>query len=106
MTWKTPIKSISYNALEDETIRETLASTAGEFLWEGTVLLKDKRKVVAVCEMEEVWRSGIIMCSYEDVKFALKAIKIRRPKRLYQLMGCEIDQETMRIMSWVDCWNL
>jgi len=107
MTWKHPIIAITYEELLCHDTRQSkLASAGADFCWEGTVLLKKNKKVVAVCEVKEIFRTGIIRCTYEEIEYGLKAIKIRRPKQLRQLMGCEIDPETMMIMTWDDCWTL
>lgn len=106
MTWKHPIIAITYEELLCHDTRQSKLSAAAGSWWEGTVLLKKNKKVVAVCEVKEISRTGVIMCAYEEREYGLKAIKIRRPKLLRQLMGCEINPETMMIMTWDDCWPI
>jgi hypothetical protein len=85
MTWAPLIKAIDIEKLDSVRTDDWLDEN--EAFSTGTVLLKKKGKVVAVCSLELLDRSGVVMCAYEEFRYGLTLRKIRRPKTFDRYMG-------------------
>jgi hypothetical protein len=84
MTWKSPIKTIDIDSIDDACIDDFKGEDGSTY---ETVLLKSKGKVIAHCHLSLIERSRVIMCFYEDITYGLKIQKIRRPKILRKKLG-------------------
>ena len=73
MKWKGPIKKIDSSKLDGLQWQELVGK---DYLSRyGTILLTRKGKVIAVCSLVILHRTGIFMCAAEEIEYGLEVQK-------------------------------
>ena len=102
MTWNSPIKAIDIDSLDFFEIADFIDEYGN--LFEQTVLMKKKGKVVGVCHLESLKRSLVMMCMYRDVLWGLRLDKIRRRNVFEKYCGKGIKEgDIIKEFSFTDC---
>ena len=102
MTWKSPILSSNIRKLECLWIDDFLDGY--DDLFERTVLLKSKGKVVVVCCLESLKLSPVMMCMCRNVVWGLRVNKIRRRNVVEKYFGKAVKEgDIIKEFSFTDC---
>lgn len=103
MPWKGEFIVLKCREIEYLELRDLMSSEGIPLV--DTVVLKHKGKVVAVCSVEILEHSDVVMCSHEEIRHAMVVRKVRRPKLFQRYFGDSFNREPMILKEDYGNWS-